>query len=109
MPSPEVAFAWGSQSTSNTFSPSIARQADRLIAVVVLPTPPFWFTIPTIFPMGFKGNGPQSLWDSKASVENRYNLWKADFWGGEGLLQLTGATLFAITLVRLNVCSHQIT
>src|SRR5205085_48615 len=40
-----VLFAWGSRSTSRTRFPSSARPADRLIAVVVLPTPPFWLAI----------------------------------------------------------------
>ena len=42
-PSPEVAFACGSRSMTSARSPASARQAARLIAVVVLPTPPFWF------------------------------------------------------------------
>ena len=45
MPSPCEAFAWESMSTSSTFSPDCARFAARLTAVVVLPTPPFWFAI----------------------------------------------------------------
>ena len=36
-----VAFAWGSRSKSKTFLFVAARLAERLIAVVVLPTPPF--------------------------------------------------------------------
>src|SRR5258708_19530248 len=43
-PSPEVEFAWGSRSTSSVRWPSSASAAPRLIAVVVLPTPPFWLT-----------------------------------------------------------------
>lgn len=42
MPEAEVAFAWGSQSTSSVFLPDMARAAARFTAVVVLPTPPFW-------------------------------------------------------------------
>src|SRR6202022_1735194 len=43
-PSPDVEFACGSRSTSSVGWPTSARAADRLIAVVVLPTPPFWLT-----------------------------------------------------------------
>src|SRR4029077_6508405 len=43
-PSPEVALAWGSQSMRSTRRPRSARAAPRLMAVVVLPTPPFWLT-----------------------------------------------------------------
>src|ERR1700679_1738333 len=56
-PSPEVALAWGSQSTRRIFKPSKAKQAARLMAVVVLPTPPFLFTITRILPMVF-----QTIW-----------------------------------------------
>src|SRR6185295_12114216 len=41
-------FAWGSRSRSRVFTPLLARAAARLIAVVVLPTPPFWFAIAMI-------------------------------------------------------------
>src|SRR5258708_2094853 len=44
-PRPDVELAWGSRSTNSTECPSSARAAPRLIAVVVLPTPPFWLTI----------------------------------------------------------------
>src|ERR1051326_2291815 len=45
-PMPLVVLDWGSISTSNTRRPASARYVARLMAVVVLPTPPFWFTIP---------------------------------------------------------------
>ena len=44
-PRPEVAFACGSRSTTSACSPASARHAARLTAVVVFPTPPFWFAI----------------------------------------------------------------
>src|SRR3990172_7172420 len=43
MPRPVDAFPWGSRSTISTRSPSSAIPAPRLTAVVLLPTPPFWF------------------------------------------------------------------
>src|SRR5262249_9405689 len=39
-------------STRRTFRSRAASAAPRLIAVVVLPTPPFWFAIATILPIG---------------------------------------------------------
>src|SRR6201991_2093377 len=42
MPRPVEALPWGSLSISSTRSPTAARAVPRLIAVVVLPTPPFW-------------------------------------------------------------------
>src|SRR5690606_21182625 len=41
-PRPVEALPCGSMSTISTFSPIAARAVPRLIAVVVLPTPPFW-------------------------------------------------------------------
>src|ERR1700722_6462175 len=45
MPKPVEALPWGSRSSSSTCSPTAARAVARLIAVVVLPTPPFWLAI----------------------------------------------------------------
>src|SRR3954463_10670722 len=42
MPRPVEALPCGSLSTSSTFSPTAASAVPRLMAVVVLPTPPFW-------------------------------------------------------------------
>src|SRR6185436_8556560 len=42
MPRPVEALPCGSASNSSTFSPTAASAVPRLIAVVVLPTPPFW-------------------------------------------------------------------
>src|SRR3990170_2015874 len=41
-PAPDVAFAWGSRSTRRVAFSITAREAARLTAVVVFPTPPFW-------------------------------------------------------------------
>src|SRR6266576_6654526 len=38
-----VALAWESQSKRRVGCSAVARQAARFTAVVVLPTPPFWF------------------------------------------------------------------
>src|SRR5258708_34454141 len=38
-----VALAWESQSTRSVGCSAVARQAARFTAVVVFPTPPFWF------------------------------------------------------------------
>src|ERR1700760_1028132 len=42
MPRPVDALPCGSESISSTRSPTAARAVPRLMAVVVLPTPPFW-------------------------------------------------------------------
>src|SRR5436189_4995520 len=42
MPRPVEALPCGSESISSTCSPTAASAVPRLIAVVVLPTPPFW-------------------------------------------------------------------
>src|ERR1019366_6948342 len=76
-PSPEVALAWGSQSTRRVLRPSSARQAARLMAVVVLPTPPFWLTTPSILPIAIKIKGKDGLRVGGCAVENGAWLWKA--------------------------------
>src|SRR5215471_6544292 len=45
IPTPVVAFPWGSRSTRSVLFSARARPAARFTAVVVFPTPPFWFTI----------------------------------------------------------------
>src|SRR5690606_17445891 len=45
MPRPVLALPCGSRSTIKTRSPIAASAVARLIAVVVLPTPPFWFAM----------------------------------------------------------------
>src|ERR1700759_4559696 len=47
-PSPEVALACGSMSTTSTRWPACAIEAARFTVVVVLPTPPFWFAMARI-------------------------------------------------------------
>jgi hypothetical protein len=43
-PTPLLAFPWGSRSTSSVRLSAAATLAATFTAVVVLPTPPFWFT-----------------------------------------------------------------
>src|SRR5579863_4588870 len=45
MPRPVEAFPWGSRSISRICSSLAASAVARLIAVVVLPTPPFWLAM----------------------------------------------------------------
>src|SRR6267154_6514822 len=42
MPRPVDALPWGSMSITRVGSPTAASAVPRLMAVVVLPTPPFW-------------------------------------------------------------------
>ena len=49
-----VALACGSKSTNKVFFAKIAKLAARLIAVVVLPTPPFWLMIEIILVIRIK-------------------------------------------------------
>src|SRR3569833_2047210 len=53
MPSPVEALPWGSMSITRVGSPMAASAVPRLMAVVVLPTPPFWFA--TTRTRGFRG------------------------------------------------------
>ena len=50
-PRPLDALACGSASITRTFFSNVASEAAKLIVVVVLPTPPFWFANAIIFPI----------------------------------------------------------
>lgn len=50
-PTPLEEFPCGSTSTRRVFFPFAPSAAERLTAVVVLPTPPFWFATAMIFPI----------------------------------------------------------
>src|SRR3569833_729149 len=56
MPRPVLALPCGSRSTISTRSPTAASAVPRLIAVVVLPTPPFWFASTRIRGLGMEGS-----------------------------------------------------
>src|SRR6478752_1287272 len=59
-PSPTDSEPCGSKSTSSTLRPNSASDAPRLIAVVVLPTPPFWLHIETTRARPWLFTGPGS-------------------------------------------------
>src|ERR1700690_1148 len=64
IPNPDVELAWGSASINNVLYSSTARLAARLMAEVVLPTPPFWFAIAMIFPiLIFKGSSQRTAFN----------------------------------------------
>src|ERR1700684_3040075 len=77
MPNPPDELACGSQSTRRQLSPSRASAAERLIAVVVFPTPPFWFTTAITLPMR---NGRVSIEDRESKkttmCTTRRELWR---------------------------------
>src|SRR5437867_1404195 len=56
MPTPLVELLCGSRSSNSTDLPRLPSEAARFTAVVVLPTPPFWFatamTLPTTLSPG---------------------------------------------------------
>ena len=54
----------------------MARHAARLMAVVVFPTPPFWLTSPTIFPMAFQSKAARVVPGGACIVGNAAYLWK---------------------------------
>src|SRR5580698_4109595 len=52
-PRPLLALDCGSQSTSRVLTSAAAREAAKLMAVVVLPTPPFWLATAITRPIKF--------------------------------------------------------
>src|SRR6516164_10412706 len=75
------AFPCGSRSTTSTWVPCSARQAARLTAVVVLPTPPFWLAMVITRQDGGRGHS-RSVSPSAASAA----------WAGLTAVVLAGLT-----------------
>ena len=73
-PSPELALPCGSMSITRVRCSAMARDAARFTAVVVLPTPPFWFVIAMTLaiPCG-------SLWwgERSGNIPEQRAAWKA--------------------------------
>ena len=71
MPSPVEALPCGSRSTISTCSPMAASAVPRLIAVVVLPTPPFWLAMAMT-----RGPAPSGLtgWGTGPRREDRVGV-----------------------------------
>src|ERR1700677_426428 len=57
IPRPLEAFDCGSQSMSKVLTSAAAREAARLMAVVVLPTPPFWLATAMTRPIKYSSFG----------------------------------------------------
>src|SRR5690348_12118038 len=91
MPSPLVLLDWGSASTTRTWTPRSASAAPRFRAVVVLPTPPFWFAMAIVFDVDINMLG--STWGKLAisGVGNDWSRSPASVWSKEGSVPLSPA------------------
>src|SRR5215468_1037162 len=76
-PRPLVAFDCGSQSTSRVLTSAAASDAARLMAVVVLPTPPFWLATAITRPINFPRRIARQN-SSIASVNSMFNLFHVE-------------------------------
>src|SRR5919106_5537074 len=70
-PTPLPAFPCGSMSTSSVRRSAEARLAARLMAVVVFPTPPFWFEIQMTLPTGLPPDPPRAVHDGERVLARR--------------------------------------
>src|SRR5512132_1977271 len=73
-PSPTESAPCGSVSTRSTWRPCSARAAPRLMAVVVLPTPPFWLARAMTFPISGTSGPPTERLSSHRFVYSA--LWR---------------------------------
>src|SRR6058998_1945946 len=86
-PIPLLVLDCGSISTSNTLRPEAARYVARLMAVVVFPTPPFWFVIAYTFDTGYNRTFHLTIAGCNTSclqtVSKRYcnQLWSDERYG----------------------------
>ena len=67
IPRPLVALPWGSRSTKSTFFPISPNAAERLIAVVDFPTPPFWLMMAITFVLR-SSDGTAGVSNSKSAI-----------------------------------------
>src|SRR4029077_142677 len=67
---PPVELACGSQSINRDRTSAAAKEAARLMAVVVFPTPPFWFATAITIPMSFLESNEKPLPVECRRVEN---------------------------------------
>src|ERR1700733_6163748 len=90
MPNPPEELAWGSQSTSRQVSPSRANAAERLIAVVVFPTPPFWLTTAITLPICNGRVSSEGVESKKGAMcRSGTQLWRTPKRGRRRELQLS--------------------
>src|SRR3990170_7079832 len=77
-PIPDVAFAWGSMSTRRVRFSITAREAARLTAVVVFPTPPFWLATAMTWTKRFLLQRPATPENGKKRTGSFYHAgdWK---------------------------------
>src|SRR3984957_222756 len=83
-PKPLVAFDCGSQSTSSVFTSAAAKEAAKLMAVVVLPTPPFWLATAITRPINHfqRGCVPRGTLKFHEQILNgcsTWNIWRNVF------------------------------
>src|SRR5215472_3402425 len=75
IPSPVDALPWGSMSITRVGSPTAAKAVPKLIAVVVLPTPPFWLATTRILGLALAsviGGKPVNLQNHARAVAHAY-------------------------------------
>src|SRR5271169_749035 len=76
-PRPLVAFDCGSQSMRSVFTSAAAKDAARLMAVVVLPTPPFWLATAMTRPINCRGaRAVGRIERFEFQMQGRITMWK---------------------------------
>src|ERR1700741_1858379 len=80
MPMPVEALPWGSMSINRVGSPTAARAVPRLMAGVVLPTPPFWLAMTRM-----RGFGGADMAGTQLSHCHYSSRWVGLAWDLRGL------------------------
>src|SRR3954471_738888 len=89
MPRPVEALPCGSRSTISTRSPTAASAVPRLMAVVVLPTPPFWLATARTRRRRSSGTGkPPESDDAPAGIAGGGDQFGVETPGFAGVIQL---------------------
>src|SRR6185312_4576478 len=96
MPRPVEALPCGSRSTIKTCSPMAASAVPRLIAVVVLPTPPFWLA--TAMTRGPGASPPSAGWRNGTTCGAASGAGAAAVWSGVPVGSLVSVMGFQLSI-----------
>src|SRR5262249_46846922 len=101
-PKPLEAFDCGSQSTSSVLTSAADKEEARLMAVVVLPTPPFWLATAIMRPMLFYCSGricsQNSLSLPVKSTHSLCKSWQCSTWNTN---QMVSTRVFHMERIEL--------
>src|SRR5580698_7700671 len=93
-PRPLVEFDCGSQSTSRVLTSAAAKEAARLMAVVVLPTPPFWLATAITRPINHIPNSQKQTRATETREARKQNAPRGAFGARRNLIKRSAWNIY---------------